>query len=251
MNDNEACRKIAALTAIVQTMMHEVYCAHGTVDGRESFDLQLVEDELLAMAIANELGEEELAQAFGWVEAAFGSNNDELSASPVARHLRAGQRGRARVALLAVEEADHAHTLAVRMPDRPGARAPWRRGAGIDGRGGISRANRDRCPARARSGVGLHHDGETGSEGEARPHHPEPWRKHAAKRLAELRARIRETLEPQAARELGMKAPGSLRRCVAQPSVCCPGPLRPAAIAPMRRFTRAVVAGERSSPMKE
>ena len=55
----------------------------------------------------------------------------------------------------------------------------------------------------------------------------------------------------QAVRELGMKVSGSLSRCVAQPSVCCPGPLRPAVIAPMRRFTRAVVAGERASPMKE
>ena len=111
MDDNEACRKIAALTAIVQTMMHEVYCAHGTVDARESFDLQVEDDELLAMAIANELGEEEFAHAFGSVEAAFGSNNDELSASPVLPHLRAGQRERARVALLALEEADHAHTV--------------------------------------------------------------------------------------------------------------------------------------------
>ena len=35
-------------------------------------------------------------------------------------HLRARQRMRARIALLAHEEADHADTLAVRVPGRPG-----------------------------------------------------------------------------------------------------------------------------------
>ena len=194
MDDNEACRKIAALTAIVQTMMHEVYCAHGAVDGRESFDLQVEEDELLAMAIANELGEEELAHAPGWVEAAFGSNNDELSASPVARHLRADQRERARVALFALEEADHAHTLAVRMPDRPGV-APL----GDEERVSMGE---ETFLGRIEIDVLHEHEGWSGFTTMAKPHPnerldhlPEPWRKHAAKRLAELRARITETLE--------------------------------------------------------
>ena len=194
LDDNEACGKIAALTAIVQTMMHEVYCGHGTVGGRESFDLQVEEDELLAMAIANELGEEELAHAFGWVEAAFGSSNDELSASPVVGHLRAGQRERARVALLALEEADHAHTLAVRMPDRPGV-APL----GDEERVSMGE---ETFLGRIEIGVLHEHDGWSGFTTMAKPHPnerldllPEPWRKHAAKRLAELRARIRETLE--------------------------------------------------------
>ena len=194
MDDNEACRKIAALTAIVQTMMHEVYCAHGAVDARESFDLQVEDDELLAMAIANELGEEELAHAFGWVEAAFGSSNDELSASPVLPHLRAGQRERARVALLALEEADHAHTLAVRMPDRPGV-APL----GDEERVSMGE---EAFLGRIEIDVLHEHEGWSGFTTMAKPvpnerldHLPEPWRKHAAKRLAELRARIRETLE--------------------------------------------------------
>ena len=194
LDDNEACRKIAALTAIVQTMMHEVYCAHGTMDARESFDLQVEEDELLAMAIANELGEEELAHAFGWVEAAFGSNNDELSASPVLPHLRAGQRERARVALLALEEADHAHTLAVRMPDRPGV-APL----GDEERVSMGE---ETFLGRIEIDVLHEHEGWSGFTTMAKPdpnerldHLPEPWRKHAAKRLAELRVRIRATLE--------------------------------------------------------
>ena len=194
MDDNEACRKIAALTAIVQTMMHEVYCGHGAVDGRASFDLQLEEDEALAMAIANELGEEDLAHSFGWVEAAFGSSNDELSASPVVRHLHAGQRERARVALLALEEADHAHTVAVRMPDRPGV-------APIGDEARVSMGE-ETFLGRIEIDVLHEHEGWSGFTTMAKPdpderlaHLPEPWRKHAAKRLAKLRVRIRETLE--------------------------------------------------------
>ena len=65
MDEDEARRKIAALTAIVQTMIHEVFSANGENNAREMFDLQLEEDELLAMTIANELTEEELDRAFG------------------------------------------------------------------------------------------------------------------------------------------------------------------------------------------
>ena len=194
MDDNEARRKIAALTAIVQTMMHEVYSGPGKESGRESFDRQVEEDELLAIAIANELGEEELARAFGWVEVAFGSSKDEVSVSPVAPHLREDQPTRARVALLALEEVDHAHTLAVRMPDRPGVPP-------------LSDEERVRMGEEAFLGrieidVLHEHEGWSGFTTMAKPepnerleHLPEPWRKHAAKRLPELRARLKETLE--------------------------------------------------------
>ena len=195
VNDNEARRKIAALTAIVQTMMHEVYSGSGNEGGRESFDLQVDEDELLAMAIANELTEEELARAFGWMEGAFGSGSNEVSASPVAPHLRAEQRMRARIALLALEEADHAHTLAVRIPNRAGEPP-------------LSDEERVRMGEEAflgRMEIDVLHEHERWSAGfttmakpepnERLKHLPEPWRKHAAKRLPELRARLKETLE--------------------------------------------------------
>ena len=194
MDDNEARRNIAALTAIIQTMMHEVYSGSGKESAREWFDLQIREDEMLAMAIANELTEEELERAFDWPEAAFQSSRNEVSATPVAAHLRAEQRTRARTALLAHEEADHAHTLAVRMPQRPGAPP-------------LSDEERVRMGEEAFLGrieidVLHEHEGWSGFTTMAKPdpnerleHLPEPWRKHAAKRLPELRARIRETLE--------------------------------------------------------
>ena len=194
MDENESRRKIAGLTAIVQTMMHEVYSGPGEASGREWFDLQLEEDELFAMAIANELGEEELDRAFGWMEEAFGSSSNEISASPVAPHLRAEQWKRARVALLAHEEADHALTLAVRMPDRPGVPP-------------LTDEERVRMGEEAFLGrieIDVLHEHEGWSSfttvamsdvNERLEHLPEPWRKHVAKRLPELRARLKETLE--------------------------------------------------------
>ena len=194
MEENEARRKIAALTAIVQTMMPEIYEGPGEASGKEWFDLQLEEDQLLAMAIANELGEDELDRAFGWMEEAFGSSSNEVSASPVAPHLPAEQRERARVALLALEEVDHAHTLAVRMPDRPGV-PPLTDEERV-------RMGEEAFLGRIEIDVLHEHEGWSSFTTMAKPdlkerldHLPEPWRKHATKRLPELRARLKETLE--------------------------------------------------------
>ena len=202
MDENEARRKIAALTAIIQTMMHEVYEGPGEQSGREWFDLQLEEDQLLAMAIANELGEKELDLAFGWVDEAFGSSSNEVSASPVAPHLPAERRKRARVSLLALEEVDHAHTLAMRMPDRPGMPP-------------LTAEERVRMGEEAFLGrieIDVLHEHEGWSSfttmamsdlNERIEYLPEPWRKHAAKRLPELRARLKETLERKRLEEPG------------------------------------------------
>ena len=194
MDEDAARRKIAALTAIVQTMIHEVFSGPGEKNGRETFDLQFEEDELLAMAIANELTEEELDRAFGWVETAYGPSSDEVSASPVAPHVRPDQRTRARVALLANEEADNAHTLAVRIPDRPGEPQ-------------LTAEDRIRIGVEAILGkieIDVLHEQEgwsaftTTAKSDRRErldHLPEPWRKHAARTLPVLRARLKETRE--------------------------------------------------------
>ena len=194
MDVSEARRKIAALTAIVQTMMHEVYSGRGEKNGREWFDLQVEEDELLATAIANEFSEEELDRAFGWVEVAFGPSSNEASASPVAPHLREEQRKRAHIALLSLEEADNAHTLALRVPDRPGA-APLTAEERV-------RIGEEAFLGRIEIDVLHEQEGWSGFTTMAKTdlkerldHLPEPWRKHAAKKLPELRARLKETLE--------------------------------------------------------
>ena len=194
MNEDESRRKIAALTAIVQTMLHEVYCESGSETGRERFDHGLYDDDALAIAIANEIEADELARAFGWTDAVFASGRDELAANPVTPHLSEEQRIRARVALLAQEEVDHAHTLAVRAPDRPGV-------------GSLSADERVRLAEEAFLGrleIDVLHEREGWSGfttmAKADPHErlahlPEPWRKNAARRLPELRARVMETVE--------------------------------------------------------
>ena len=230
--------------------MHEVYSETGEKNGRDWFDLQLEEDQLLAMAIANELGEKELDLAFGWVDEAFGSSSNEVSASPVAPHLPAEQRKRARVSLLALEEVDHAHTLAMRMPDRPGMPPLTDGRARTDGRGGISRADRDRRAARTRRVVELHDDGDVGSEREDRV----PPRAVAEARGEEA-ARASGATEGNAGTKeaggTGMRLARFQALSAPQPVVSPLGPLLPPVIAAMRRITRAVVAGERScsSPM--
>ena len=195
VNEDEARRKIAALKAIVQAMLHEVCRESGSKTWRKQFDLRLEDDEVLAMAIANELGADELAHAFDWTAAGFASGREELAANPVTPHLRDGQRMRARVALLAQEEVDHAHTLAVRAPDRPGVTP-------------MSADERVQLAEEAFLGrleIDVLHEREGWSgfttTAKANPDQrlaclPEPWRKHATKGLPELRARIMETLGP-------------------------------------------------------
>lgn len=194
MDEDEAHRKIAALKAITQIMLQEVYWGSGSETGRKRFDLGLQDDEALAMAIANEFGTDELDHAFGWTDAGFASSRDELAANPVTPHLSEEQRMRARIALLAQEEVDHAHTLAVRAPGRSGVAPP-------------SSDERMRLAEEVFLGrleIDILHEREDWSSfttmakantDERLAHLPEPWRKHAAKRLPELRARVMETLE--------------------------------------------------------
>jgi len=194
VNSDEARRRIAALTAIVQTMMRETYCGAGRENGRALFELQLEDDELLAMAIRNEFGEAVLAETFSVGAASAGPAGEEVAASPLVPHLTPEQRHAARVALLGHREADDAHTLAVRAPQSAGSPE-------------LSANDRVRFAEEAflgRMEIDVLHECEGWSGFATRAkanaeeriaHLPEPWRKHARKRLPELRARIRETLE--------------------------------------------------------
>ena len=194
MDEDEARRQIAALKAIVQALMRELYSGAGSENGREFFDSQLEEDEVLAMAIANELGEEELAQTFGLEKAGLDSERDELATSPIAPHLSKAQRARARVALLAHAESDNAHTFAIRAPKRPD-------GPPLTDEERV-RLGEEAFLGRIEIDVLHEHEGWSGftTVAKADPVErlsalPEPWRKHAAKQLPELKVRIRETLQ--------------------------------------------------------
>lgn len=193
MDEIETRRSIGALKAIIQTMVHEVYSRDGSESARELFGRQLEEDEVLARAVANELSEEELDHAFTWTEAATGSESDAMSANPVMPYLSEEQHTRARVALLAHEEADHAHTVAVRAPARPAAPLSDDERVALGEETFLGRIEID---------VLHQHEGWSGFTTMAKTgtakrlaHLPEPWREHASARLPEIKAQIRETLE--------------------------------------------------------
>ena len=198
MDYDEAGRKVAALIGIIQTMMPAVYTCSGKRSAREWFDRQVEEDELLAMAIARELSEEELAHAFGWADAAFGSHDDEIAASPVLPHVPADERTRARVALLALEEADNAHTLAVRAPaERPGG-PPLTVDERVQLGEEVFLGRIEIDVLHAHAGWSDFMSMAEGNRTERLERLPEPWRKHAKRRVPELRARLEDTLGQRA-----------------------------------------------------
>ena len=64
MEENEASRKIAALTAIIQTLILELYWNEDEEAGKRRFFDAVEEDDPVSMAIANELTGSEIDVAF-------------------------------------------------------------------------------------------------------------------------------------------------------------------------------------------
>ena len=118
MHEAHASRKLAALTAIIQTMLLEHYWEQDETEGKRRF-LRLAEaDHPVAMAIVNELSEEEFDAAFRWPG---GTNRDRtkgLAATPVLAFLTEEQYERARVAAVAEDEGEQARGLAAEEPGR-------------------------------------------------------------------------------------------------------------------------------------
>ena len=105
MDQNDRDRKIAALTAIVQTMMAKQY-GHTGDDGPEEFERAGNNDDPLALAIGATLSPEEIAHAFAWNDRRLRTADDELGAIPVVPYLSAEQRERVRAMLVASDAAD-------------------------------------------------------------------------------------------------------------------------------------------------
>ena len=96
MENIEAQRTIGALKAIIQTLMPEYYRAFGDGTSNTTFYEQLAQHDIIANAIANELTESEIAQAFGWNERSIGSADAEMRAHPLVPYLRPDQADRFR-----------------------------------------------------------------------------------------------------------------------------------------------------------
>ena len=114
MQPDDPIRTIAALTAIVQTMLPELYAG-----GARQFDEAVRDDEPLALAIGNTLRADAIAEGFAWSGVSPRSPDAELGAIPAAACLSAAQRLRARVMFVAHDAADAAHAMALGPPGAP------------------------------------------------------------------------------------------------------------------------------------
>ena len=120
MDGTDTDTKIAALTAIVQTLVLEHYGQEDEEEARQRFLAMAEADYPVAMAIINELTEAELDAAFRWPGKNKGEE-DGLPATPVITFLSEEQRERVRVTSVAEDEGDRARAFATEEPDVPGA----------------------------------------------------------------------------------------------------------------------------------
>jgi len=123
VDENEANRKVGALKAIIQTLLLEHYWEMDEESGKQRFLGMAEADHLVAMAILNELTQEELAAAFRWPGGEDGDRARGLPALPVIAFLTEAQYERARVTTLAEDEGDRARSLAMEEWERSGAKA--------------------------------------------------------------------------------------------------------------------------------
>ena len=184
--DEEQTREIAALKAIVQTMLPDVYW-HDDLECRDFFLEQLDDHDPVAMAITNVLSEEEVEHAFAWGRENYKEVASEVRTMPVAAHLSAEQFERAVIMFTAAEEADKAHETATRAQIAkrmsPRAIAARSRKGEDEFVGGMMK----------RAGIGAR-DLSSASIEERIAKLPGPWKSRTQKDLATLRERIQDSL---------------------------------------------------------
>ena len=106
MDPSQDRRAIAALKAIIQTIMPEFYLMQGSGQPKQNFRESLEKDEAIAMAISNEFTESEIDDAFGWTKMASEGGEAELHATPVTPFLNAEQIGKVRLQLANMDRND-------------------------------------------------------------------------------------------------------------------------------------------------
>lgn len=114
-------RKLAALTAIVQTMILERYWERDEERAKRRFLRMAEADHPVAMAIVDVLSEEELDSAFRWPGGTARDGAQGLAATPVLGFLTEAQYERARVAAVAEDAAEQAQWLVAETPGRTNA----------------------------------------------------------------------------------------------------------------------------------
>ena len=192
MDENEAGRKIAALKAIIQTLLLERYWKEDEDEGKRGFLRVVASDDPVSMAIVTELTEHELDVAFRWPEQVCMVAGNELLATPVVAFLNEEQYERARITRVAADERDRVLVLALEELDLRGAEAR--------GTEACIRLAEQRFVAAmvkdlvARRGEPL--DSSTkGTVDEKIDAMPEPWKNRTQEELSELREEIRKVAE--------------------------------------------------------
>ena len=102
IGDDDPQRKIAALKAIIQTLMPEYNWGLGSGDAKANFYKELQSGDVIATAIAAELTKSEIAHAFEWNARALGGPDAETRAHPLVPYLNAAQADRFRAELEAI-----------------------------------------------------------------------------------------------------------------------------------------------------
>ena len=192
MDENEPQRKIAALKAIIQTMMENVFWGENEGGARAFFEEMLDDEDPIAVAIRNELTEEEIEQAFSWTEMCNGSVAEEMRVMPIVEHLTTEQVERTRVRSVSLDEADNAFEFAMETRGGPGTvvLGPQDR-IRIGERVFILGMIEDMVEQRG--SASLWKDKPLSEE--AVEELPEPWKTSARRRLGELKSRLSERLE--------------------------------------------------------
>ena len=197
MEENAASRQVAALKAIVQTVIPDLYSSRKERRDQECFFEMVRDDDPVSMAIANALTEDEIAAAFSWGDGTDESVESEFRTTPVTPFLTEEQRERARVMRVAEHEADKARVFALDPAGTGSDGAP-------DAERGVKPYEEAFVAAMAkdlveqRSGDAL--DGSEGSVEERIESFPEPWRSRTRKELGRLREDIAGMLEGKAQR---------------------------------------------------
>ena len=155
-------------------------------------------DHPVAMAIMNELSEDELDAAFRWPDQTHMGAGKELPVAPVVAFLTQDQYERARVTCVADAEGDFARELAMEDPIPAGATAPGanERIALAEERFVSGMAN----DLAARRGEGIAAVTKEGVEARIEAM-PEPWKSRSRNELQHVRENLTELFDESGERE--------------------------------------------------
>ena len=184
MRERDPDTQIAALKAIVQTLVLEHYWAEDEAQAKRRFLAMAEADHPLAMAVVNELTAEQLDAAFRWPRGAVGGEDTGPPSTPVMAFLTEEQYERVRVTTVAENEGDRVRERAMH---EPGGFAARTLSAGerirVAERAFVAAMVRDLAEHR-----GVTPDTRTkASAEEAIAAMPEPWRSRTRRELERMR----------------------------------------------------------------